>query len=202
MPNCEPQSPRWLSRIDPVPQRREDPRQALADDRRADVADVHRLGDVGRRIVDDDRLGRLGRARVPATRRRAGRPAVRDEPVVAEPDVEEAGAGDLGRVGQRGEVDRLRHLLAPARAGSAERLGQGHAAVGLVVAELGVGARADGRGEGGRVSPLGCGGGEGWRSRSRTFMSLGSGREAGGEAHTEQSDILRRERRASLSGSR
>ena len=42
---------------DLVPERREDPRQAVADDGRAEVPDVHRLGDVGRREVDDDRLG-------------------------------------------------------------------------------------------------------------------------------------------------
>ena len=45
---------------DPVPERRDDPRQAVADDGRAEMPDVHRLGDVGRGEVDDDRLG-LGR---------------------------------------------------------------------------------------------------------------------------------------------
>ena len=50
---------------DRVPERREDPGQALADDRRADVADVHRLGDVGRGVVDDDRPRTRGRRRCP-----------------------------------------------------------------------------------------------------------------------------------------
>ncbi len=103
---------------DLVAERRVDPRQALADHGRAEVADVHRLGDVGRRVVDHDRLRLLGRSQAQVGRRRADSPSCSRDPVVREPDVEEARPGDLGRAGHRGEVDGLRRPRRPARAGS------------------------------------------------------------------------------------
>ena len=65
-----------------------------ADDRRADVADVHGLGHVGRRIVDHDRAG-FGH-------RRHAEPFVPqcelqlvDDPLVFEPQIDETRAGDF-----------------------------------------------------------------------------------------------------------
>ena len=68
MPNCEPQSPRWLSRTTRYPERGIDPGQAVADHRRAQVPHVHRLGDIGRGEVDDDGLRPARAAPGPAPR--------------------------------------------------------------------------------------------------------------------------------------
>ena len=130
---------------DLVAQGREDPGQAVADDRRADVPHVHRLGDVGRREVDDDRSRLRGRHEAGTGTEQIAQ-AVRD-PGVVQADVEEAGAGDLGRAGERLQVDGVGDLAARSR-GLLQCLGQGHAAVGLVVAELRVIRRADGGLEG------------------------------------------------------
>ena len=54
MPNGVPQSPMWFCRMTSWPSELEQPRERVADDRRAQVADVHLLGDVRRRVVDDD----------------------------------------------------------------------------------------------------------------------------------------------------
>ncbi len=59
-----------------------------------------------------------------------------------EADVEEAGPGDLGRSGDRGQVDGAGQLDGEVAGLLADRLGQRHAAVGLVVAELRVGRPA------------------------------------------------------------
>ena len=77
------------------------------------------------------------------------------DPVVVQADVEEAGAGDLGRAGDRGEVDAAAISWARSRGFLPERLGQRHAAVGLVIAELGVGRGADGRAKAARSAPSG-----------------------------------------------
>ncbi len=144
---------------DLVAERSENPGQALADDRRADVADVHRLGDVRRREVDDDGVGRFGRfhAQAIVTQQVAQR---RGDPAVIEPDVEEPGPGDLGGAGHRREVDRAGDLGGQLARVRLAGLRDGHAAVGLVVAELRVGARPNRRGEVAGISPLGDGVGE------------------------------------------
>ena len=94
MPKGVPQSPTWFCRIDAVPDRFEHARERVADDRAAEVADVHLLGDVRRRVIDDDRLRHGGRddAEPFVGRERAGR--AREE-CVGERHVDEAGAGDL-----------------------------------------------------------------------------------------------------------
>ena len=61
MPNGVPQSPTWFWRITRWPSDLEHARERVADDRAAQVPDVHLLGDVRRRVVDDDRLRRGGR---------------------------------------------------------------------------------------------------------------------------------------------
>lgn len=57
MPNWVPQSPTWFWRITVSP-RNSSTRHAVADDGRAQVADVHFLGQVGRRQVDHHVLRR------------------------------------------------------------------------------------------------------------------------------------------------
>ena len=143
-----------------MPERREQPREALADHRRADVTDVHRLGDVRRRVVDDDGLG-LGRRFDPE-------PIVPGEvadgpgdPVLSESDVQEPGPRDFRSVGHRAEIDPTADLGRELAGIAAEPLARGHAAVRLVIAELGVGARPDGRREVSGPDRLRCGGGEG-----------------------------------------
>ena len=73
----------------------EHPREAVADDRRAQVADVHLLGDVGRRVVDRPPAQ-------PCSGRSTPEPVVGEaavelapEALVRDRDVEEAGPGDL-----------------------------------------------------------------------------------------------------------
>ena len=99
------------------PKRGDDPRQAIADDGRAEVADVHRLGDVGRGKVDDDgaRMRRAARSRR-LDRSRASCNA-RGDPVVIQTQVQETGAGHLGRAGDRGQIDASARFPGPGRAG-------------------------------------------------------------------------------------
>ena len=125
----------------------------LADDDRAEVADVHLLRGVGRGVVDDDLAagveGRgpaapglgVGVSRYPGVER-GGREA----------EVQEAGAGDLDLEAGRGEgalglqgVEQLGGEGARVGLGG---LGGGEDAVGLVVAVAGVGGGADLRVEG------------------------------------------------------
>ncbi|MNS48254.1 hypothetical protein D3C72_808170 [compost metagenome] len=115
----------------------EQPLQALADDGRAQVADVHRLGHIGAGVVDDD----LARRRV---QRGAGQGFVGGhlggalgQGGVGELQVDEAGTGDLDRrqtrVGAQAFGDAGGQL---ARIGL-QRLGGGQGAVGLEVGQVG-----------------------------------------------------------------
>ena len=67
------------------------------------------------------------------------------DPVVIQTQVQEPRAGHFGGAGDRGEVDAARDFLGQVARFLAERLGERHAAVGLVIAELGVGRGADRR---------------------------------------------------------
>ena len=72
MPNGVPQSPMWFCRIDVVAEVLQGAGQRVADDRGAQVPDVHLLGHVGRGVVDRDDLRLLGRHAEP---RVGGQPA-------------------------------------------------------------------------------------------------------------------------------
>ena len=61
IPNGRPQSPMWFSRTTSWPTDVEHADERVADHRRAEVPDVHLLGDVRRRVVDDDPLVGGGR---------------------------------------------------------------------------------------------------------------------------------------------
>ena len=90
--------------------------QAIADDGRAEVAHVHRLGDVGRGEVDHDGLGAARGVQAEAL---VGQqvPQCRGDPVVVQADVEEPGAGDLGRAGDGSQVDTASAISAASSRG-------------------------------------------------------------------------------------
>ncbi len=79
---------------------------ALADDRRPEMADVQLLGDVGPPVVDDDHLGVRGR-HTETIVVGSGREVACDR-VVGHGDVDETGPGDA-HVGQRGIVGHELH---------------------------------------------------------------------------------------------
>ena len=56
IPNGRPQSPMWFSRTTSWPRKSSIRHERVADDGGAEVPDVHLLGDVRRRVVDDDAL--------------------------------------------------------------------------------------------------------------------------------------------------
>ena len=116
--------------------------QGVADDRRADVPDVHRLGDVRGGIIDDEppRPRRRGDAQAPVAQRR-GQPL--DEPAVANPQVDEPGAGNLRRSAEVGDVQALEQFGGDLARGPAKPLAQRHRQIRLVVAELRVLAAAN-----------------------------------------------------------
>ena len=107
--------------------------ERVADHGRAQVADVHLLGHVGRGVVDGDDL-RDGRRRhaEPRVVERLGRPA--RERLGGEREVDEPGPGDLDR-GQRaaGVAERPDHALGQPARRLAELLGQLHGEVRLQV---------------------------------------------------------------------
>ena len=96
-PNGVPQSPTWFSRITVWPTNFEHAHQSVADHRGAQVADVHLLGDVGRRVVDDDALRRSTPCRTPRRSSACAASGVAARNAVVERDVDEAGPGDFER---------------------------------------------------------------------------------------------------------
>ena len=110
--------------------------EGVADDGRANVPYVHRLGDIGRREVDHERArrgdGRHAEALV--VDQRAAQ--LGNEPVVPQPQVDEPGPGDLGRIAQVGYVELGDNLGGHVARRAAQRIAQRHRAFGLVVAEF------------------------------------------------------------------
>ena len=91
-------------RDDVVPNAGEHSAKTVADDGRAQVPDMHLLGDVRRGVVDHHNL-RVGRLR--HTDVRVGE-LVGDslgQHVGPQPEVDEAGSGDLGRLAQIGNLE-------------------------------------------------------------------------------------------------
>src|SRR3954466_2240102 len=73
--------------------------ERVADDGAPDVADVHRLRDIGRAEVDDDLLRRIGKGNAEAFVLQKGARVLRDG-FGFEAEVNESGAGDLRSVEQ------------------------------------------------------------------------------------------------------
>jgi len=121
----------------------DEPRDGLADDDRAEMPDVHLLGGVGGRVVDDDLAAahQAGRAGAPL-----GFVAVLAQPAAEgdrrELEVQEARAGHLDLHQRRVEPAlRLQRLEQRGREGAGVRLGllgRGEHAVGLEVRMAGV----------------------------------------------------------------
>ena len=120
------------------------PAERVADHGGADMPDVHGLGDVGGREVDDEssRLGDRGDAQPPIAQ---GRRQPLGEPGVAAAQVDEAGPGDFGRCAEIGHVEAAEQIGSHLAGRPAQSLAQRHGEVGLVIAELGVLAAADHR---------------------------------------------------------
>ena len=118
--------------------------QALADDRRAQVADVHRLGDIGAAVVDDD-LARLGHGRSAGHRAGGHFGRAFGQRPVRHADIDEARPGDLDR-GDLGAVLQMGCDLGRqiARIGPG-LFGGGQGAVGLEIGEVGPVRRRDAR---------------------------------------------------------
>ena len=125
-------------------QGREDPGQAVADHGRADVPHVHRLGDVGRGEVDDDRPRLRGRHETGKTRHRADRPGCARSRRRASRTFRNPGPATSGGPASGSRSTASATSEARSRGLTFSDLGQRHAAVGLVIAELGVIRRADG----------------------------------------------------------
>ena len=109
--------------------------QGVADHGRADVADVHRLGHVRGGEVDHERPrpGNRGDAE-PGIVHRRRKPF--DQPLVAHPQIDEAGPGDFGRGAEVGHVEPGDDLGGDFARRPAEPFRQRHGHVRLVVAEL------------------------------------------------------------------
>ena len=160
MPNCEPQSPRWLSRITRCPS------AAMIRARLSPMTVERRCPTcIGLATFGDEKSmttvltcaggsspSALVGQRALATSRRPRRRARRTlrNPGPATSGGPATGARSTAPRDFRRQVARL----AP------ERLGQRHAAIGLIIAELGIGRRAHRLLEGGPVRPLGQGGTE------------------------------------------
>ena len=127
---------------DAVAEQAQHAREAVAENRGADVADVHRLGDVGRTEIHDDgaRLGGLSRR----TDARRARPIAgfRRAPSGLSRKFRKPGAGDLDLLAPRGDVESGEHVGGELARIQFARLGQRHQRVALVIAELRVGAGA------------------------------------------------------------
>ena len=135
--------------------------QRIAQDRAADVPDVHRLGNVGRTEVDDDaeRILRGGHAAAGITRQC---PELPGDPMRFEAEVEKARTGNFRLLANVARLEIVGDLGREFARVGFRFLGQNHGGIGLVVAESCVGCRghlaAFGRQSAGskcRVQPFG-----------------------------------------------
>ena len=116
--------------------------EGVAEDGGADVADVHRLGDVGRAEVDEDGL-RLLRGGDAEARVGGEGGELAFEGAGEEAEIDEAGPGDFGRGAEVGHVEVLDDLGGELARVGALLLGEDHGGIGLVVAKAGVGGGLD-----------------------------------------------------------
>ena len=115
--------------------------QRVADAGGADVADVHRLGDVGRAEINDHdfRRDRFGEKQMFAARGGCERLLEQHR---LEPEVQEAGAGDFNFFANTGNIQLRQRVGGELARVQPARLGERHERIALVVAEFRV-ARAD-----------------------------------------------------------
>ena len=111
---------------DPVPDEREHAYQRVADHGAAQVPDVHLLGDVGRRVVDDHRLCCGCAVHAEAVVVGHGGELVSEEEIV-ERDVDEARSGHLDPGGDAREWVRVENLIRHLARVPTELLARGNA---------------------------------------------------------------------------
>ena len=110
--------------------------QGVPDQRAAQVADVHLLGHVGRRVVDDHGLGAGDQLHAQPLVGGQRRHLLRHE-TVGQRQVDEAGAADLDLCADVVEGGRRHDLLGHLARRPADHLGQWQGAVGLEVGPVG-----------------------------------------------------------------
>jgi hypothetical protein len=113
----------------------ENPRQAFADHRRAQVADVHILGDVGTGVVDDSPIG-VGSQGNSEARIGLHKGQLSFEIAGFEHQVDEAGTRDRDLFAQGGDIENLNDRFGDFAGFLTQRFGEGHGDIGLVVAEF------------------------------------------------------------------
>ena len=138
-------------------QRRVDPGQAVADHRRAQVPHVHRLGDIGRGEVDDDRLRPWPAARGPSVSSVNSSPNAAATHASCSRILRNPGPATSGGAANGARSTGVASSAARSRGWRPTRLGQRHAAIGLIVAKLGIGRRRDGLVKGRPIDSLGQG---------------------------------------------
>ncbi len=120
------------------------PAEAVADDRAAEMADVHLFGDVRTGEIDDDGLGRGGRSNAEALAvlvRDAEQ--FRGHVLRLQSQVDEPRSGHFRRLAQVAHIEQGDHGFRELAGVGLELLGQGHHAVGLVIAKPRIGRRPD-----------------------------------------------------------
>ena len=105
------------------------------------MADVHRLGDVGRTEINDDGARLRGLVEKQMFAARGGFERLREHGGF-QPEIQEARAGDFHFLAPIGNVEFGQHVRGELARIHFPRLGQRHQRVGLVIAEFRVGARA------------------------------------------------------------
>src|SRR5262245_32855080 len=122
---------------DGVAQEAQEPGKGVANDRAAQVADVHRLGDVGGAEVDDAGpwLRDLSYAETFILCYRLEFPG---HPLGPQTQIDEPRAGDLWFFQLVAEVESVGDFLSDFARLPAESLGEAHGAVGLIVPVLGI----------------------------------------------------------------
>src|SRR6185503_5859762 len=114
----------------------EQPRERVADDRRAHVSDVHLLRDVRRRVIDDDAiLDPRGRHAEPLVARELGEAALDERRLQGQ--IDEPRTGDLDTLADVGEIGRGDDGLRDLPRSTLQRLGHAHREIGLKIRALG-----------------------------------------------------------------
>ena len=121
--------------------------EGIAENGRANVADMHGLGGVGGTEINDDGAGAAGFVHQRALAARHTLEGER-EGGDFEAEIEKAGAGNFGRFGPFGNVEAGGDIGGELAGIDLAGLGQGDEGAGLVIAEAGVGAGADADGGG------------------------------------------------------
>jgi len=119
-----------------------DAHEAVAEDRAADMADMHRLGDIRGAEIDKNffRVGGGGDAE-PGVGGEGGNGG--GDEGIFEAEVDESGTGDLGGGGEGGDIELREDVGGELARVGFFLLGQDHGGVRLIVAEAGVGGLGD-----------------------------------------------------------